>query len=141
MPVCKRHYEITFRQNLTQDFPQNISLPRHSIVLMQPCQLAEKRELSRVNIWACKNRGNFTVKLKRFSKVAWIWSLHLQWKFKSLLTSPSNVLPLHIKQTFTPIIWIFNDSEGDGIKCRLPFKICSSLTEARAKATTTDGSL
>ena len=73
-------------------------------------------------------------------------SLHLQWKFellpesllevikqnivgwcqqtfffKSLLTMPSNVLSLHLKQTFPPIIWIFTEGEGDGIKSRLPF--------------------
>ena len=46
--------------------------------------------------------------------------------FKSLLKKPSNVLPLHLKQTFLPIIWIF--TEGDGIKSRLPFKIFSTLT-------------
>ena len=40
---------------------------------------------------------------------------------------PSNVLPLHIKQTFLPIIWIFNEGEGDRIKFRLPFKIFSTL--------------
>ena len=40
--------------------------------------------------------------------------------FKSLLTTPSNVLPLHLKQTFPPIIWIF--TEGDRIKSRLPLK-------------------
>ena len=28
---------------------------------------------------------------------------------KSLLTTPSNVLPLHLKQTFPPIIWIFTE--------------------------------
>ena len=28
--------------------------------------------------------------------------------FKSLLTTPSNVLPLHLKQTFPPIIWEFS---------------------------------
>ena len=44
---------------------------------------------------------------------------------KSLLTTPRNVLPLHLKQTFTPIIWIF--TEGDGIEFRLPFKIFSTL--------------
>ena len=36
---------------------------------------------------------------------------------KSLLTTPSNVLPLHLKPTSPPIIWIF--SEGDGIESRL----------------------
>ena len=39
---------------------------------------------------------------------------------------PSNVLPLHLKQTFT-LIWIFIESEGDGIKSRLPFKVFSTL--------------
>ena len=47
--------------------------------------------------------------------------------FKSLLTMPSNVLPLHLKQTFPPMIWIFTEGEGDGIKSRLPFKIFSTL--------------
>ena len=36
---------------------------------------------------------------------------------------PNNVLPLHLKQTFPPKIWIFAEGEGDGIKSRLPFKI------------------
>ena len=48
-------------------------------------------------------------------------------KTKSLLTTPSNALPLHLKQTVPPIIWIFNESEGDGIESRLPFKIFSTL--------------
>ena len=47
--------------------------------------------------------------------------------FKSLVTMPSNVLPLHLKQTFPPIIWIFNADEDDGIESRLPFKIFSTL--------------
>ena len=47
--------------------------------------------------------------------------------FKSLLTTPSNVLPLHLKQTFPHIIWIFTKGEGDGIKSRLHFKIFSTL--------------
>ena len=55
---------------------------------------------------------------------------------KSLLTSPSIVLPLHHKQTFPPIIWIFTEVEGDGIKSRLSFKIFSTLTTiARVKNT------
>ena len=45
--------------------------------------------------------------------------------FKILLTTPSNVLPLHLKQTFQPIIWIF--TEGDRIESRLPSKIFSTL--------------
>ena len=38
-------------------------------------------------------------------------------------TIPSNVLPLHLKQIFPHIIWIFTEAEGDGIESRLPFKI------------------
>ena len=41
---------------------------------------------------------------------------------KSLLTMPSNVLPLHLKQILPPIIWIFTKGKGDEIKSRLPFK-------------------
>ena len=40
---------------------------------------------------------------------------------------PSNVLFLHLKETFPPIIGIF--TEGDGIKSRLPFKIFSTLID------------
>ena len=39
--------------------------------------------------------------------------------FKILWTAPSNVLLLHLKQTFPPIVWIFTDGEGDGIESRL----------------------
>ena len=51
-------------------------------------------------------------------------------KTKSLLTSPSNVLPYYLKQTFPHIIWIFTEGEGDGIKSRLPFRIFSTLQYA-----------
>ena len=47
--------------------------------------------------------------------------------FKNLLTSPSNVSSLHLKQIFPPITWIFNEGEGDKIESRLPFKIFSTL--------------
>ena len=47
--------------------------------------------------------------------------------FKSLLTTASNILPLHLKQPFLPIISIFTEGEGDGIESRLPFKIFSTL--------------
>ena len=40
---------------------------------------------------------------------------------------PSNVLPLHLKQTFPPIIRIFNEGEGDGIESRIRFKIYTLL--------------
>ena len=40
---------------------------------------------------------------------------------KSLLSIPSNVLPFHLNETFPPIIWIFTEGEGDGLKSRLPF--------------------
>ena len=32
------------------------------------------------------------------------------------------IKPLRLKQTFPPIIWIFIEGEGDGIKSRLPFE-------------------
>ena len=40
---------------------------------------------------------------------------------------PSNVLPLHLKQTFTPIIWILTEGEGDVIESELSFKLFSTL--------------
>ena len=46
---------------------------------------------------------------------------------------PSNVLPLHLKQTFPPIIWIFTEGEGDGNESRLTFKIFSTLKVTLAK--------
>ena len=42
---------------------------------------------------------------------------------------PSNVLPLHLKQTFPLIILIFTEGEGYGIESRLPFKIFSTLKQ------------
>ena len=80
-------------------------------------------------------------------KIAWIWSLHYGRErckgkpllgvvskllnTKSLLTIPSNVLPLRLKQTFPPIIWIF--TEGDEIKSRLTFKIFSTLRDVSSE--------
>jgi len=49
--------------------------------------------------------------------------LMLGYVLKILLTTTSNVLPLHIKQTFPPI----TEGEGNGIESRLPFKIFSAL--------------
>ena len=40
---------------------------------------------------------------------------------------PSNALPLHLEQTFSPLIWIFTECEGDEIESRQPFKIFSTL--------------
>ena len=42
-------------------------------------------------------------------------------KRKSLLTSPSNVLPYYLNQTFPPLVRIFTEGEGDGIESRLSF--------------------
>ena len=39
----------------------------------------------------------------------------------------SLALPLHLKETFPPVIWIITEGEGDGIESRLPSKIFSSL--------------
>ena len=47
--------------------------------------------------------------------------------FKSLLTTPSNVLPYYLKQTFPPIIWIFTQGEEDEIESKLSSSIFSTL--------------
>ena len=85
----------------------------------------------------------------KVKKIAWIRSHHLQWKFKlweakvqrqniagcfdkrlntkSLLAMPRNILPLHLKQTFPPIVWGFTEGEVDEIESRLAFKLFSTL--------------
>ena len=40
---------------------------------------------------------------------------------------PNNVLPLRLKLTFPPIIWIFTEGKGDEIESRLPYKNLSAL--------------
>ena len=52
-------------------------------------------------------------------------------KTNKLLATPSNVLPLHFKQTFPLIIRIFTEDGGNGIDSRLPFKIFSTLGSLR----------
>ena len=52
-----------------------------------------------------------------------------------MLTSLSNVLPLHLKPTFPAIILILTESEGDMIESRLPFKIFSTLLPLSAQRT------
>ena len=73
-----------------------------------------------VHKWICNLRyflnQEFTVQMS-------LWS-----EFKSLLTMPNNVLPLHLKQILLPIIWIFTEGEGDRIKSRLPLEIFSTLS-------------
>ena len=34
----------------------------------------------------------------------------------TVLSKAKDVLPLHLKETFPPIIWIFNEGEGDEIE-------------------------
>ena len=63
------------------------------------------------------------------AKLCWVNKLYKLFVFKSLLTTPTNVLPLHLNQTFLHIIWSFTKGEGDGIESRLHFKIFSSLLE------------
>ena len=41
--------------------------------------------------------------------------------------TPSNVLPLHLKQNFLPIIWIFTEGEGVGMESMIPYKIFFTL--------------
>ena len=48
-----------------------------------------------------------------------------------MLTSPCNVLPYYFRQTFRPMIWIFNEGEGDGIEPRLSSWIFSTLIGCR----------
>ena len=87
----------------------------------------------------CSVKGLLSLKYKRLKKIAWIKShhLHLQWKFKLLegkftwrieakhcrVMSTNflyfNVLPLHLKQSSLPKIWVFTEGKGDGIKSRL----------------------
>ena len=51
-------------------------------------------------------------------KVYLLGDVNKLFAFKSLLTMPSNILPLHLKQTFPPIIWIFIQDEDDEIERR-----------------------
>ena len=46
---------------------------------------------------------------------------------KILLATPSNVLPLALKQNIPPMIWIFTEGEGARIESRVPFKIVATL--------------
>ena len=73
---------------------------------------------------------NSSKKLCRKLKSSYFWGQTGQKSAaRCLLTSSSNVLPLHLKQTFPPIIWIFTEGEGegDGIESRQPFKNFSTL--------------
>ena len=54
--------------------------------------------------------------------------------FKSLLTATSNVLPLHLKQTFLPKIWIFIEGKDDRIKFRPPFKVFPTLIDCKVNS-------
>ena len=87
-----------------------------------------------------------------FKKVSWIRSHHLQWEFKLFARKftwgnkakhcwvmSTNFLfskvcwqcpaMFNLYTSSTPMIWIFTEDEGDGIKSRLPFKIFSTLND------------
>ena len=68
-----------------------------------------------IDVW-CQN--TFENKKVLFSKVCW-----------------QHVLPLHLNQTFQPIIWISNEGEDDGIESRLRFKIFSTLNQVTYQET------
>ena len=51
--------------------------------------------------------------------------------FKTLWTMTSNIFAIHLNQTFLPIIWIFTEGEGDGIKPRILFKIFSAIKNSK----------
>ena len=53
--------------------------------------------------------------------------------------TPSNVLPLHLKQTFPPMIWIFTEGEGDGIKSKLLLKFFLLYKTMRTQAIQVQG--
>ena len=53
-----------------------------------------------------------------------------------LSTKPSNVLPLSLKKTFPPIIWIFTEGEGDGIESGLSSLAFLLYTTKHKKART-----
>ena len=60
-----------------------------------------------------------SVKIQIFSGKGYLLgNVDKLYDFKSLLTMLSIVLPLHLKQTFPPIIWIFTEGEGDGMESR-----------------------
>ena len=63
----------------------------------------------------------------RYSGKTLLGDVNKLFVFKSLLTMTSKVLPLLLKRTFPPIIWIFTEGEGDGIESRLPFEIFSTF--------------
>ena len=79
------------------------------------------------NAWLKKKEGRQIIHYVQKRYVP-CWALSTNfWKQKILLTSPSNILPLHLKQTFPPIIWIFTEGEGDGIESRLSSYIFCTL--------------
>ena len=62
-----------------------------------------------------------------FLKVCWQQGAHYELTYNGW-QCPAFIWPLHLHQTFSPIIWVFTKVEGDGIKSRLTFKIFSTLT-------------
>ena len=55
------------------------------------------------------------------------WVMSTNFLYSKVCWQCSKNLPLNLKHTFPPIIWIFTVGEGDGIESRLPFKISSTL--------------
>ena len=72
---------------------------------------------------------SFGTKIKNAVKVDKIWEDSLDSMSTNFFDKASNVLPLHLKQTFPPIIWIFTEGKGDGIESRLSSQILSTLLQ------------
>lgn len=53
--------------------------------------------------------------------------------FQKFVDNARNILTLLLKQTFQPMILIFTEGEGDGLKSRLPLKIFSFLADTKEK--------
>ena len=99
-------------------FSQKFSVQRGTEISVLTKASLQKFLCTFVQKISVKSRWN---QLITKAKHCWVVSTNF-WKlfvFKSLLTTPSNVLPFHLK-------WIF--TEGDGIESRLPFKTFSTLS-------------
>ena len=109
---------------------------------------------SKRQIWGSYGKGWGHPVKKRSNKIPWIWSNPItfsansnKWQesflevirqnivewcqqtfcFQKFVDNAQQVLPLRLKQTFHPIIWIFTEGKGDRNESRLPFKIFSAL--------------
>ena len=62
-----------------------------------------------------------------------LMSINFLFSKVSLLTTPSNVMPLHPKHTFLTIIRILSEGDGNGIESRLSFKFTQIFKKSRSE--------